>query len=72
MSVVVGQTTNKSDVRLSVFDLLGREVAVLVREEKSPGTYTATWNAAAMPSGVYFYRLAAGDFTETRKMVLAK
>jgi hypothetical protein len=61
-----------STVKLSVFDMLGREVAVLVNEKKDAGTYTATWNAAGMPSGVYFYRLTTDGFTATRSAVLLK
>ncbi|MBF8296050.1 MAG: 5'-Nucleotidase domain protein, partial [Bacteroidetes bacterium] len=59
-------------VKLLVFDLLGREVAVLVNEEKPAGTYRATWDAGKMSSGVYFYRLTAGEFVETKKMVLLR
>jgi hypothetical protein len=61
-----------SNVRLSVTDLLGREVAVLVNEEKPAGVYTATWGAANMPSGVYLCRIVAGDFTQVRKLLLLK
>jgi len=50
---------SKSFVSLRVFDALGREVSTLVSEELSGGTYTRQWNAAALPSGVYFYRLVA-------------
>ena len=57
---------------LKVYDLLGREVDVLVNEEKSAGSHRATWDAAKMPSGVYFYKLTAGSFAETRKMVLMR
>jgi hypothetical protein len=57
---------------LKVFDLLGREVAVLVDEESSPGAHTATWDASGFPSGVYFYRLHAGDFVETKKLILTR
>jgi pimeloyl-ACP methyl ester carboxylesterase len=58
---------------LRVYDVLGREVAILVNEKKSAGTYTVTWNAAAnMPSGVYFYRLSVGSFAEVKKLVLLK
>jgi hypothetical protein len=57
---------------LRVIDMLGREVAVLVNEERSPGTYRLTWDASALPSGVYLYRMHAGSFVETRKMILAK
>jgi hypothetical protein len=58
---------------LRVYDVLGREVAILVNEKKSAGTYTLTWSAAAnIPSGVYFYRLSAGSFAEVKKLVLLK
>jgi hypothetical protein len=61
-----------SPVDLRVFDLLGREVAILMNEEKPPGEYAATWNAANMPSGLYFCTLQAGGFRETIRMVLSK
>jgi len=60
------------DVSLKVYDLLGREVAVLVNERKEPGSYTVTFDAAALSSGVYLYRLTAGSFVETRKMILVR
>ena len=59
-------------VVLKVFDILGREVAVLVNEELLPGRYTVRWDASALPSGVYFYRLNAGDLVETKKATLVK
>jgi serine protease len=59
-------------VTLKVFDLLGREVATLVDEQKSPGTYTVKWDASGMSSGVYLYRLQAGSFVETRKLVVLR
>jgi photosystem II stability/assembly factor-like uncharacterized protein len=63
----------KSDfVKLTVFDLLGREVTSLVKEELKPGTYEVDWNASNYPSGVYFYKLTSGNFTETKKMILIK
>jgi len=43
-----------------------------VDEQKQPGEHTATWDASGMASGVYYYRLTAGDFAETRKMVLLR
>jgi hypothetical protein len=61
-----------SSVRLVVYDLLGREVAVLVDEKKSPGSYTKVWDASRMASGVYFYRLTAGDFSDVKKMLLLR
>ena len=59
-------------VKLMVYDLLGREMVRLVDDYKSIGTYKAVWNAASMPSGVYFYRIEAGDFVKTQKMILMK
>ena len=59
-------------VRLSVYNLLGNEVAKLMDREMPAGTYTLTWNAQDMPSGVYFFRLNAGKFSETRRMLLMK
>jgi hypothetical protein len=55
-----------------VYDALGTEVAVLVNEAKRAGQYTLTWNAGGLPSGTYFYRLQAGEFTQTRKLILMK
>ncbi len=61
-----------SMVRLSVFDLLGQEVATLVNERKDAGTYQVRFDGSALPSGIYFYRLAAGDFVQTRRLALVK
>ena len=60
------------DVRLVVYDLLGREVAVLVNERKLPGTYEATFDAGGLAGGMYLYRLQAGDFVATRKLLLLR
>jgi photosystem II stability/assembly factor-like uncharacterized protein len=59
-------------VTLSIYDLLGREVINLIDEEKPAGEYETTWNASSYPSGVYFMRMQAGEFSETRKVVLMK
>ena len=59
-------------VKLSVFDMLGREVAVLIDERRDAGRYHAVWNGARAASGVYVYRLTAGSFTKTRTMLLLK
>jgi hypothetical protein len=59
-------------VKISVYDVLGREVALLVNGIVEAGTFEATFNANGLSSGVYFYKLTAGDYTEIRKMVLAK
>ena len=61
-----------SHVELRVFDLLGREVATLVDGERVSGTYEVQFNASGLASGVYFYRLQAGSYTETKRLVLMK
>jgi endo-1,4-beta-xylanase len=61
-----------SFVSLKVFDALGKEVATLVNEEKPAGSHTVTWNALNSPSGVYFYRIVAGDHVDSKKMLLMK
>ncbi len=61
-----------SQTLLSVYDLLGHEVARLVNQQLQPGSYAADWDASAYPSGVYYYKLKSGSFTETKKMVLIK
>ena len=59
-------------VNVSVFNLLGQKVADLVNTNQKAGKYRVTWNADNLPSGVYFYRLEAGSFSMTRKMLLLK
>jgi hypothetical protein len=59
-------------VRLIVYDILGKEIASLVNEQLSPGTYEIKWNAVNLPGGVYFYKLFAGSFSDTKKMILLK
>jgi hypothetical protein len=51
---------------------LGEEIVTLVNEEKVAGNYSVEFNATSLPSGVYFYRIQAGDFIQTKKMVLMK
>jgi PKD repeat protein len=58
--------------RLVVYNALGEEVAVLVDEYLQPGTYQATWNAAAFPDGLYYYRLTSGAWSDTGTMTLRK
>ena len=62
----------KSFVNLEIFDVLGRKIETLINGELKPGTYKTEWNASKYPSGVYFYRLAAGSISETKKMILLK
>lgn len=59
-------------VKLVVFDVLGREVETLVNEVKTAGNYVVDFNASSLSSGVYFYRIDAGEFTQTKKMLLVK
>jgi hypothetical protein len=66
------QVSATSDVKLAVYDILGREVAVLVNEKQAPGSYQVRFNAGGLASGVYFYRLHAGAYVATRKMVLMR
>jgi len=61
-----------SHVIITIFDLLGREVTKLINEEKQPGNYSFEFNAGKFASGVYFYRMQAGNFISTRKLVLLK
>lgn len=61
-----------SIVKLAVYDMTGRELEVLVSRDLSAGRYKAEWNAANYSSGVYFYKLSAGSFDQTKKMILVK
>jgi hypothetical protein len=62
----------RSRVSLKVFDILGRQVADLVNEDRAPGRYVVRWNAQGLASGTYFYRLQAGSYTEMKKLLLLK
>jgi len=59
-------------VTLKIFDVLGREVSVLVNEVKEPGKYNINFDASKLSSGVYIYLLNAGSFTSSKKMILTK
>jgi hypothetical protein len=61
-----------ANVRLSVYDMLGREVSVLVNERRDAGVHEVKFDAAGLSSGVYFYRMQAGDFTHTKRLLLLK
>jgi len=62
----------ESNVELSVFNLLGQKVATLVSEVKRPGSHEVRFDATTLTSGVYLYRLHAGEFVETRRLMLIK
>ncbi len=59
-------------VNIKIFDILGREIYSLVNEELNAGSYTVDWDATGFSGGIYFYRISAGNYTETKKMILAK
>jgi hypothetical protein len=71
-SVIRYSVPQSSKVIIRVFDILGNKIETLVNEEKAIGTYEITWTAENLPSGIYFYKLQAGDYIETKKMVLMK
>lgn len=58
--------------KLAIYDAIGKEIAVLVNENLKPGAYEVAWNGTNYPSGVYFYKLVTGSYSESRKMVLIK
>lgn len=66
------QVAVKSNVELKIFNLVGAEVATLVNEVKDAGTYQVDFNASELASGVYFYTIKAGNFTDQKKMILLK
>jgi hypothetical protein len=61
-----------SFVKISVYDVLGKEIMVLVNEEKNSGTYEVIFDAKGLASGIYFYTIRTGDFTQTKKMILLR
>ncbi len=71
-TVIQYQLPMSSEVKLVVYDMLGREVQPLVNTRQAAGSYQVQFNAASLTSGVYFYRLQAGTFVETKKMMLVK
>jgi hypothetical protein len=71
-TTIAYQVPASGHVTLRVFDLLGRELATLVDEKKDAGSYTVRFDGGNLASGVYLYRLAAGGYTQTRKMIIMK
>jgi len=63
---------NKSNVKITILNAIGEEVAIVLNEDKETGFHKAEFNAASLPSGVYFYQLKAGEFISTKKMLLIK
>ncbi len=73
-SIPASQNPSKGGTltQLIVYDLLGRDVATLVNKVQQPGNYEVTFNGSGLASGVYFYRLKAGEFSDTKKLILMK
>jgi len=71
-TVIQYQIPEISFVTITVYDLLGREVAILINEEKPAGNYKINFSAYDLTSGVYYYKIKAGNFTQTKKMILLK
>jgi hypothetical protein len=72
MTVISYQLAVGSDVELSIYNTLGQKIAILVSEKQPAGTYTVEWDASGLASGIYYYRLDAGNFQDMKKMVLLK
>jgi hypothetical protein len=72
VTVIRYELPEASAVKVQVFDVLGRVVATVVNEQRDAGIYEVPFNASGLSSGTYFYRLQAGTFVETKKMMLVK
>ncbi len=71
-TTIAYRVLSREFIELSVFDVLGRKVATLVNEQQAPGSYSVRWDAGTMASGVYIYKLRAGDVSETKRMIVLK
>jgi uncharacterized Ntn-hydrolase superfamily protein len=71
-TVIKFQVSESVPVKITVYDILGRELTVLVDETIAAGVYETIWDAAEFPSGMYYYKLTAGEFTDTKKMTVVK
>ena len=71
-TTIIYSVPRTSLVSLKIYDMLGREVRTLINEYKSPGSYNIVFNAHGLSSGVYFYRLTAGNYSDVKKLILIK
>jgi hypothetical protein len=71
-SVIASETKQSQLVALTVYNLLGKEIATLLDEELTAGEHEVKFDATELPSGIYFYQLKAGDYIETKKMICLK
>jgi hypothetical protein len=69
---ISSEVKNSDNVRLIVFDVLGKEIETLVNENLRPGSYEIVWDASNYTSGIYFYKIFSGSFSNTNKMMLIK
>ena len=72
ISYTVGSKGGATPVTIRVYDVLGKEVATLVNEVQQPGAYSTRWDAGGFASGVYYYRISAGSFSDVKTMILMK
>ncbi|RPI19764.1 MAG: T9SS C-terminal target domain-containing protein [Ignavibacteriae bacterium] len=61
-----------SNVKLVIHNVIGKEITTLINEQMNPGTYEVEWDASNYPSGIYYYKLTSGDYSETKKMIFIK
>ena len=71
-AVVTSRDLSLQNVKLIIYDILGREVATLVNRQQKPGNYEVQFDGKGLTSGVYFYKLTSGSFVESKKMLLIK
>ena len=72
ITVINFDIPENSLTKITIYDVIGRETIVLVNQMMNPGSYIVTWDASNFASGIYFYRMEAGAFIDTKKMVLLK
>jgi len=71
-TTILYRLKNDAEVSLSVFNLVGQKIAVLINSKQSPGSHHVQWHTRGLPSGIYYYRLEAGDYQQTRKLILLR
>ncbi len=71
-TVISFEIPSRNFVELKIYDLLGREITSLVNEEKDAGKYSIRFNGNSLASGVYFYKLTSGNYSQTKKLILMK
>ena len=72
ITIIVFNVENETNVKLIVYDVLGRMVEKLVDKKIKGGKHEISWNAGHFPSGIYFYKIITNEFTDTKKMLLVK